>query len=140
MFQLKTEKDYKETEKYVINATNWLINEDTGQKTDKNKLISTFLIKWAEGSPYVSIPISQKVVTYSQNPDYLLVFIAGSLKYSIENKDYKSKYKASIAGTKSVIKYYLRNKKNLGSDEGIEKFIKLEKSGKLDEYIQKVSK
>ena len=88
------------------------------------------------GSPNVSIELSEKIVTYMDCGECLMMFMGGWTKYALESKDFKNKVKGNLAGTESVIKFYLLNKNSLGQNKSIEKFIKLKRENKLEEYIK----
>ena len=135
-YQLETEADYARCEQDVIDMYNWLIENPIGVEPTKRNEINAFLLQWISGSPKVSIEISEKIVTYLDCGDCLIIFMGGWAKYALETKDFNNKIKGNIAGTESVIKFYTANKKNLGVNNSIENLIKLKEENKLEEYIR----
>ncbi|PCI95922.1 MAG: hypothetical protein COB15_11635 [Flavobacteriales bacterium] len=134
--QLETKEDYAKYEKDVVNGYNWLMKTPIETEPTKRKEINSFLIQWMTGSPNVSIELSEKIVTYMDCGECLMMFMGGWTKYALESKDFKNKVKGNLAGTESVIKFYLLNKNSLGQNKSIEKFIKLKRENKLEEYIK----
>lgn len=134
--ELKTKEDYAKYEQDVINGYNWLMKTPIDLEPTKRKELNAFLMQWMTGSPNVSIELSQKIVTYMDCGECLMMFMGGWTKYALESKDFKNKVKGNLAGTESVIKFYLLNKKSLGKNTAIEKFIKLKEENKLEEYIK----
>jgi len=130
------EIDYELYEDDVIKAVNWLIETPLGEESEARKEINAFLIQWITGTPKVTIEISQDIVTYLDCGECLTIFMGGWAKYALESKDYDNKIKGNLAGTESVIAFYTKNKKALGKNKEIEKFVKLQKSNKLEAYIK----
>lgn len=135
-YQLKTKEDFAKYEQDVLDGFNWLIETPLGLEPTKRKELNTFLLEWMSGSPYVSIELSEKIVTYLDCGECLMIFMGGWTKYALETRDFKNKNKGNLAGTESVIKFYLSNKETLGENKAIEKYIKLKEENKLEEYIK----
>ena len=135
-YELKTKEDFAKYEQDVIEGYNWLIETPMGENPQKRKELNEFLIQWMSGSPNLSIEISEKIVTYMDCGECLMMFMGGWAKYAIETKDFKNRIKGNLAGTESVIKFYLSNKETLGKNISIEKLIKLKEENKLEEYIK----
>ena len=93
-------------------------------------------MKWMSGSPTVTIEVSQKIVTFLDCPECLMAFLGGWTKYSLETGDNKNKVKGHLAGIEGVIQFYNLNKATLGKNKAIEKYIKLQEKGKLEEHIK----
>jgi hypothetical protein len=138
-YKLEKAEDYAPFEEAVLSGIEWLINTPLNEQTDKRKEVNAFLITWLIGSPYVHLEIKSEIVTFvnSETPDFLLIFMSGWAKYSITTKDYDNKVAGSLAGIEAVINFYNQNKKSLPKDKSIEKYIKLQKDGKLKEFIEK---
>ena len=134
--QLKTKEDYAKYEQDVINGYNWLVKTPVGENRQRRKEISAFLMKWMTGSPNVSLELSEKIVTYMDCGECLMIFMSGWTNYALTTKDFNNKLKGNLAGTKSVIEFYKKNKKSLGKNKAIEKFIKLDNKNELEDYIK----
>jgi hypothetical protein len=89
-------------------------------------------------SPKVSITVFSKIVNFSdKNPELLMVFMSGWTKYSIETSDYSNIIVGNIKGIERVIEFYKKNKEFLEKDSNVEDYIKMQKEGKLEEFIKK---
>lgn len=132
---LETKEDYAKYEQDVIDGINWLQITPLDKDPIKRKEINGFLIQWMSGSPNVSIELSEKIVTYMSCSECLMIFMSGWTKYTLQTTDY-NKLDANLVGTESVIDFYSSNKKIIGKNMEIEKFIELKEKGKLKSYIK----
>lgn len=135
-YTFKSKEDYYTYEKDVIEGINWLVNTPISSNTAKRKEVNAFLMKWLSGSPYVTIELSQDIVTFMDCPDCLMVFLGGWTKYALENKDNSNKIKGNLAGIESLIEFYKKNQDALGKNKAIQKYIKLQEKDKLLTYIE----
>lgn len=133
--KLVSNEDYKKYEQKVIKDFNWLFETPIDVNPEKRKRTNAFLMQWMSGSPNVSIEISEKITTYMDCAECLMIFMGGWTKYALEAKNF-SKLKANLVGTESVIEFYQFNKSKIGKNKNIEKFMKLKQSGKLEKYIK----
>ncbi len=136
-YKLESKEDYQKYEEEFIDGFNWLMKTPIGTEPLKRQEISAFLFQWMSGSPYVTIDVSPKIITYMDCGDCLTIFMAGWTKYALETNDYKNKFKLNLAGTESAIQFYLDNKDKLGKNKDIEKLIKLKEKNKLEQFIKK---
>ena len=121
----------------VIKKYKWLLKTPLGSDSERRQNYSAFLIKWMTESTDVSIELSQELVPYMTDcTDCLLIFMGGWTEYTFNAKKY-DKVKAGLAGTESVIEFYLRNKEEIGVNKDIEAFIKLKNKNNLKNYIKK---
>jgi tetratricopeptide (TPR) repeat protein len=132
---LVTKEDYAKYEKKVIKDFNWLFETPIGVNSEKRKETNAFMMQWMSGSPNVSIELSEKVVTYMDCSECLMIFMGSWTKYALGTAEY-SKLKANLVGTENVIEFYNFNKSKIGKNKNIEKFIKLKQKGKLEKYIK----
>lgn len=132
---LVTKEDYAKYEEKFIKDFNWIFETPIGVNPTKRKKTNTFLMQWMIGSPNVSIELSEKIVTYMDCGDCLMIFMGGWTKYSLGTNKF-SKLEANLVGTESVIEFYMFNKSKIGKNNKIEKFIKLKEKGKLEKYIK----
>ena len=136
-YNLVKAEDYAVYEQDVINGINWLASTPIDQDVEKRKEVNAFLMKWMTGSPTLKIEIRQEIVTFLSSPDLLMAFLAGWTKYSLETRDFSNTLKGNVAGIENVIFVYNKNKKVLGKDREVEKYIKLQSKGKLEQEIAK---
>jgi len=132
-------EDYKAYEEKIIQCIDWLIETPANQEFQKRMEANSFLLRWATGSPDVTIEIRQEVVTFLQtSPELLMIFIGGWTKHQLMNKKNKSILDSSLASLETVIQYYEKNKEHLNKDENVEIFIDLKKKGKLKDHLKGV--
>lgn len=136
-YKLEKVEDYAVYEKDVVNCFNWLMKTPPNQQADKRKEANAFLLKWMTGSPNVKLEIKPGIVTFMENPDIFMMFLGGWTKYSLESKDFKNKVAGNMAGIEAIIEFYTKHKAFLKKDKNVEKYIKMNKKGKLEDYIKK---
>ncbi|MDH5597732.1 MAG: hypothetical protein OEY34_01330 [Cyclobacteriaceae bacterium] len=139
-YKLQNVKDYDIYEKEVIKCVNWLSNTPINEQKDKRKEANAFLIQWIFGSSKIHIEIKQEIVTFSDSPDLLMIFMGGWTKYSLETKNFDDKIKGTMAGIELVIDLYTKNKGLISKNKGAEKYIKMKEKGTLLEYVEKNAK
>ncbi len=131
----KEKADYATFESSIIEASKWLEATRIGQEADKRTTVNAFVLQWIEGSPTVTIELGKLALSVSENnPDLLVVLIAGYARYVLENSYSKDQAKAYTAAIKSVVNCY-----QLGGDlkrnKLIEKVIEKDKEQKLEEWV-----
>jgi len=135
-YVLNEKEDYSKYEPYVLEGIDWLLNTPINVEPDKREEVNTFLMKWMIGSPTVTIVVKQEIVSFLPNADLLMVFLCGWTKYAIENEDYKNEVMGNQKGIEAVIDFYISNKEYLKKDKNVEKYIKLQRKGKLEAFIK----
>lgn len=137
-YNLDKTENYSLYQQDIVDCVNWLMNTPINTKSEKRKEANTFLLKWLMGSPDVHIDIKVEIVTFMESsPEFLMVFMGGWAKYSIESSDFNNKIRGSLSGINAVIDFYSRNISFLKKDKNIEKYIKMKKKGSLKKYIEK---
>lgn len=135
-YKFETKDDYIKYEQNVIGGVNWLLETPLNQEQSKRKEVNAFLMTWLSGSPTVTIEVSSNIVTFVDCPDCLMIFLGGWAKNTLETKDNTDKLKGNLAGIESVIRFYNSNKASLGKNKAIQKYIKLQEKGKLEEHVK----
>ena len=134
-YQLNTKDDYSRYEKDIIEATRWLQSTPLNEQKEKRQEVSAFVIKWINGSPTVNVEINPTIIDFEEkNPGMLALYMAGSATYVLENnysKDMRAKHKAALKGMIEVYK----SGKGIKKDKKMEKLIKSDEEGKLDEWL-----
>lgn len=137
--KLEVAEDYVKHEPLIVECVNWLINTPMSEESDKRIMANAYLMKWATGTPTVTISMqSFQVDLTTKNPELLMIFIGGWIKYAIENPEDKDNVEAgNLAGINSLIKVYTANKGNgLKKDKRIEKLVKMNAS-ELQQWVAK---
>ena len=136
-YTLEAKDDYAKFEKDVITAANWLVAVPLNEQTSKRQQVSAFVLKWVNGSPTVNVEINPTIMDFEQkNAGMLIIYMAQSAKYVLENnysKDMRAKHKAALAAMMSVYK----SGKGIKKDKKMDKLIKADEEGKLDEWMDK---
>jgi hypothetical protein len=134
-YQFNTKDDYSRYEKDIIDATKWLQSTPFNEQKEKRQEVSAFVIKWINGSPTVNVEINPTIMDFEEkNQGMLALYMAGSAKYVLENnysKDMRAKHKAALKGMIAVYK----SGKGIKKDKKMEKLIKSDEDGKLDEWL-----
>jgi tetratricopeptide (TPR) repeat protein len=134
-YKLEKPEDYAQYEEDIVAMVDWLANTPTTEKPEVRKQVSAFLLSWLTGSPTVTVELSANIVTYMDCGECMFLFMGGWAKYAIQAKD-NDTFKASLAGTETVIQFYTTNKKDIGKNKDIEKLIKLQDSNELESFIR----
>ena len=134
-YQFNTKDDYSRYEKDIIDATKWLQSTPFNEQKEKRQEVSAFVVKWINGSPTVNVEINPTIMNFEEkNQGMLALYMAGSAKYVLENnysKDMRAKHKAALKGMIAVYK----SGKGIKKDKKMEKLIKSDEDGKLDEWL-----
>ena len=137
-YKLESAGDFALYEKDIINCVNWMINTPLVDQGAKRTDASIFLVEWLKGNPYITIKPSKEIATFmNSSPNLVLIFMGGWARYAIEKHDFKNKLAGNIAGIETVIDFYTLNRKDLGRDKYVEKYIKMKENETLEDYVQK---
>jgi hypothetical protein len=131
--ELKVAADYTKTEKLVLESIDWLYNTPVTENKLKRLELTAFVLKWAGGSPTVTIDLVDGVSPL-KSEDCLLMFIGGWIKHSLENNS-KDKVDCAVAAVEYTIEFYKKNKKAIGKQSEMKKLMKRQKKGTLREFI-----
>lgn len=136
-YSLLLAEDYDKYQPQILEAIDWYLWRSMGLDNDKRQAAATFFMKWLAGSPSVTVEIDPKIVNFiDTNPQLLIPFCMGWTKYSIEN-DSNDRIKACTAGIAVIVESYNTNRAFMNKDKNIEKYEKMLKNNKLENYISK---
>lgn len=131
-----TKEAFVSSEPKVIATINWLENTPLNQEVDKRKIEYTLLMGWAIKSPTVTLDVSANILTFTkENPDLLMIFMGGWVRYCLQNNYSTDNVKGNLAGIRSAIKVY---NKGIGikRDKEMEKLIALNSNGTLEKWVR----
>lgn len=135
-YVLKAKEDYSKYEDDVIKTVDWLQKTSWSEQTDKRKEANGFLVAWLTGSPDVSISVGSPLVKLtSKNPELMISFMGGYARYAIQHKGDFNQDAANAAGLKQLMDKYA-NEPSHKKDNAIEKLIKINQDGKLNDWIK----
>ncbi|MES2288015.1 MAG: hypothetical protein V4547_20175 [Bacteroidota bacterium] len=134
--ELKADEDYAKYEKDIVAATKWLETIDLNKETEKRKETNAFVLKWITGSPTISISLTEQLQKiYGKNAELLLIYMASYASFFLENKSTATAFTATKAGLISIMNVY-KKRIEISSNKEMDKLIKLNEEGKLDNYIK----
>ena len=137
----KNKEAFVESEPALLNTIEFLDNTSLLEQEGKRKKQQALLMGWLENSPTVTVTIHSFLLDLTKkNPDFILTYLGGWAKYSIQHEYSKDNVKCGIAGVKSILTYYKKyapSKENgVIKNKDIEKLIELEKKGLLEKWVQ----
>lgn len=136
-YEFKEAADYAKYEKDIIEAAKWLKETPLNEQAEKRREISKFVVTWINGSPTVNVEITPTIFDFEKkNEGMLTIYMASSARYVLENnysKDMRSKHKAALHDMISVYK----TGKGVKKDKKMDRLIKDEEEGKLDDWLSK---
>jgi hypothetical protein len=135
--ELNVKEDYAKVEKDVIAGTKWLLSVPLNEQAAKRKEVYAFLVKWISGSPTVTVEVYSAILDLDKkNRGMMIMFMACCAKYVLENNystDVRAMQKAAF---RDLIAYYKAGN-GTQKDKKMDKLVKADEEGKLDEWIQK---
>lgn len=135
----KSEQDYVDFHDEVLQYIHWLENRSL-KHPDRAKANAIFFI-WLEGTSSVTVTLNSFVVDYSKkNEDFLLLFMAGWVKKSLEDPESKlSAYEGSLAGLNAILDFYVKGKEfGVKKDKKMEKLMKKRTAGELEAFVKEL--
>ncbi|HEX6431012.1 MAG TPA: hypothetical protein VF008_25155, partial [Niastella sp.] len=134
-YELKSAADYPRYEKDIIEAAKWLKETPLYEQEEKHQKVFAFVLQWVNGSPSVNVEINPTIMDFEKkNKGMLILYMATSARYVLENnysKDMRAKHKFALH---EMIAVYKANK-DIKRDKKMEKLIKSDEEGKLDEWL-----
>ena len=136
-YSLENKGDYAKYEQDIVKAANWLESTQIGKEDSKRVEVNAFMMKWMTGTPPVTMNLQSYVAKLTENnPQLLMMFMAGYTRWCLENNYSRDEIKANTAGVKSMI-----NLLNLGGEvrknKTLQRAIEADKAGKLEEWVSK---
>lgn len=131
----KTKEEFVESEPKVLATIAWLENTPIDTEKAKRQKQYALLLGWITDSPTVTLEINANVLTFNKKNNELIVFfMAGWIKYSLENEYSKDVLQGNLAGIRCAMKIYEAG--GLKKDKNMKRLIKLEKEGKLEAWVK----
>lgn len=136
-YSLENKDDYAKYEQDIVKAANWLETTQIGKEENKRLEVNAFMMRWLTGTPPVSMTLQPYVARLTEdNPQLLMMFMAGYTRWCLENNYSKDEIKANTAGVKSMI-----NLLHLGGEikknKTLQKAIEADRAGKLEEWVSR---
>lgn len=133
-YKLVDKSDYSLYEKDMIAAAKWLVATPISEQEEKRKEVSAFVVNWVNGSPTVDVEINETIFNFEKkNSGMLVMYMAACSRYVLEtgDKDMRAKHRFAL---REMIKLY-NLKSGIDKDKKMEKLIKADEEGKIDEWL-----
>jgi len=134
-YELNAPADYAKYEKDIIEAAKWLLATPFDEQAEKRSQVTKFIMTWVNGSPTVNVEINPTIMDFEKrNSGMMALYFAGSARFVLENnysKDMRAKHKATLH---DMIKVYKAGK-GIRKDKKMDRLIKSDEEGKLDEWL-----
>ncbi|MGZ3753174.1 MAG: hypothetical protein ACXVAU_17960, partial [Mucilaginibacter sp.] len=135
-YVLKAKEDYPKYEEDVIKTVDWLQQTPWTEQADKRKEANAFFVAWITGSPNVSISIGSPLIKFTEkNSQLLIAFMGAYTKYALQHKSDLDKDLANATALRALMDKYTSEQDHV-KDNAVEKLIKVEKDGKLADWIK----
>jgi hypothetical protein len=145
-YSLKKAEDYAPLKQNVIDCIKWMRSNHPDFQPSQRKEAAAFVLQWITGSPDVSVQLGTKFFTdvsgdkkFAYGSDLSMMFMFGKTLFLIEHPENKSEADAEYAGVKDMLTLYeviLKKNPDMKS-KVLDKYVKLEKDGKLKDTVQK---
>nr|WP_294943590.1 hypothetical protein [uncultured Mucilaginibacter sp.] len=134
-YVFKTRDDYSRYETDIIKTADWLQQTPWKAQPQKTEEADQFLLKWAKGTPAVTIKLIEAVMNLSdRNPQLGFIYMAQYSKYVLEHKQGFDINNANIVAVRALIAKYKAEPLHK-PDEDIEHLIELDSKGELNDWV-----
>ena len=151
-YDFKTAEDYPKYEQAVLDAYDWVLKTPVAEQGDKAGAVNEFIMLWSMGSPTVSVGISDVLGDIlTENNKLMLICLGGCTAYLLETKksdgvlntmekrggSLQEQVDATYAAIRDVAAYCELNKDVIAPCKAVNKYLEMDKKGKLKKYIEK---
>lgn len=138
--KLKRDSDYKEANKYALEASNYVLSVPMDNNSLPRLKAIQFIMKWMEGTPdytfSLDATIMEKVV--KGNDDLLGVYMACMTKYCLENEaNSKDDDVVKLNSIKLILAYCENPANNVKMPKQLKKLSEANKKGELESELNK---
>ena len=135
-YVFNTVDDYHRYDKDILKTIKWIEATAPGEDPQRMKLASRFLLEWLSGCPYVRLTPNIRIESiFGDSRDLRIYYVAGWVKYALKDGGAKpDKAQCAEAGIRAAIKMYRSISRN--SDPNMEEVSKVERQGKLKNWVQ----
>ena len=134
-FDADTVQNFRRYEPMVVEAAHWLMHHPPDTTTQRRNIVR-FVVEWLEKTPTMTLVLDPELLSFYACSDCLIIYMAMYAKHAIQNPD-EDVAEHNIAAIRAVLDYYRTYKKFLTkSNKGIKFYLRLEKKGKLEEYVR----
>lgn len=144
-----TKEEYKSAESQVIENIKWLETNPLHDDEELRKEVGAYVMKWLLGCPYLTIEMSLKYegdIMMDKKYEYAgkvaTLFLFGKALYMLEHPDEKKKELERNSDERGIIsmvtayKILVEQKGKDAKHKTMDKYVKMEKEGKLAEFVK----
>lgn len=135
-YVLNSPQDFRQYEQQIDQCIDYLYQTPLNKQIANRQNASDFFIKWIYGTPDISVVVYKKIIPFIDNKPLFEIFLCGYVKKDFELKTDKQTYDCYLNGIIYVIKFYEKNRKFVRRSASIEKYTKLYRQGKLEQYLK----
>jgi hypothetical protein len=140
----QTEQDFRDSEVTIIQDIQWLEDNPVATELNDTKAISEYVLAWLANTPYITVTKEQifleGIVDYKKfkyGEKFRVTYLFGKALYQIQHQEVQDEVEVYFSGIDGMVRVYTELKK---LDPGMKnkllaKYVRLEKSGKLQGYI-----
>lgn len=134
-YHFTKQTNYASYEADIVKAADWLKKTRWGTEPQKTEAVTQFVLKWAQGVPYITIELKKAVMDVSDaNPQLGFVYMAQFCKYAIQHPNGFEPESASLEALRAVVSKYQAEPTHKRDNE-IERLIEMDRGGKLETWV-----
>lgn len=138
--RLKKDSDYKEANKYALEASNYILSVPMDNNSLPRLNAIQFMLKWMEGTPDFTFSLDATIMdkVVKGNDDLLGVYMACMTKYCLENEsNSKDNDLVKLNSIKLILAYCENPANNVKMPKQLNKLSEANKKGELESELNK---
>jgi len=136
-YVLKEKADYEKYQDDFLKGVHWLFKHSVSDDEKKRLKIEKFVTDWIEGSPTVTVELNYDVAPFLRYSDFRVMYMGAWAENAIKNDAYGDVLANTTYAVKAMVDYYLKYNGSLITIKSLEKYVKLKRKHKLENYIKK---
>lgn len=135
-YRFDKQTNYHLYELDIVKAADWLQKTHWGTETKKTEAVTQFVLKWAQGVPYITVELKPAIMDLADaNPQLGFIYMAQYCKYTIQHPDNFNTVDSNVDALKAVIAKY-QAEPTRKRDTQVERLIEIDKASQLEEWIK----
>jgi hypothetical protein len=141
-YEPKKDADFEKVQNQAVSCMKWYLNTPIKQYRETFEYMHRFLMIWTAGINTIPLALDSKVAAplleeknKAKTQYYIVAYLSGMLLYQLDHRTNEDKAASQLEGLRAVIKFYQLNSDMLENSKAINKYIELDSSGKLDNWV-----
>ena len=141
-YEPKTDADFEKVQNQAVNCMKWFINTPINNYKETFGYMHSFLLIWTAGIRTIPLSLDAKVAaplldekSKPKTTYYMVAYLSGMILYQLDHSTQDDQIALQLEGVRAVIKFYQNNTDKLEVSQGVNKYIDLDRSGKLDKWV-----